>query len=111
ELKDFIHTSFTKYENNDTALRNFQQLLTLFKTHHNTSIRRILDNLKEVQDAVEEDPALNKKVLDAAEAYTKNSSSLTELLTLVKGFDFLGLKSVVKNLQVAALRQDEHLAI
>nr|GEV27364.1 reverse transcriptase domain-containing protein [Tanacetum cinerariifolium] len=52
------------------------------QTGHNTSMRRILDNLTEVQDAVKEDPALNKKVLDVAEAYTKNSSSLTELLTL-----------------------------
>nr|GEY07279.1 hypothetical protein [Tanacetum cinerariifolium] len=36
-LKDFIHASFNKYENNDTALRNFQPLVTLFKTIHNAS--------------------------------------------------------------------------
>ncbi|GJW59970.1 hypothetical protein Tco_0109305 [Tanacetum coccineum] len=62
-LKDFIHTSFTKYENNDTALRNFQQPLNLFKADHNTTLRGILANLKEVQDAVKEDFALNKKSL------------------------------------------------
>ncbi|GKC56345.1 hypothetical protein Tco_1083943 [Tanacetum coccineum] len=60
-LKDFIHTSFTKYENNDTALRNFQQPLNLFKADHNTTLQGILANLKEVQDAVKEDFALNKK--------------------------------------------------
>ncbi|GKC60853.1 hypothetical protein Tco_1088451, partial [Tanacetum coccineum] len=81
-LKDFIHTSFNKYNNNDAALRNFQCLLDLFKTDHNTSMRRILENLKEVQNAVKEDPVLNKKVLEATKAYTKNSTNLTKLLTL-----------------------------
>ncbi|GJZ16376.1 retrovirus-related pol polyprotein from transposon TNT 1-94 [Tanacetum coccineum] len=36
---------------------------------------------KFIEDAVKEDPALNKKVFEATEAYTKNSTSLTELLT------------------------------
>ncbi|GJZ62640.1 hypothetical protein Tco_0618777 [Tanacetum coccineum] len=80
-LEDFIHTSFTK----------------------------ILDNLKEVQDVVKEDPALNKKVLEATEAYTRNSSSFTELLSLVKSFDFPGLKSAIENLQATSLKQDEKL--
>nr|GEZ74910.1 uncharacterized mitochondrial protein AtMg00810-like [Tanacetum cinerariifolium] len=34
------------------------------------------------KDAVKEDPVLNKKVIEAIETYTKNSSHLTELLTL-----------------------------
>ncbi|GKE66258.1 hypothetical protein Tco_1520419 [Tanacetum coccineum] len=85
-LEDFIHTSLT-----------------------NTSMRAILTNLKEVQDVVKEDPALNKKVIEATEAYTKNSTNLTELLSLIKNFDFQGLKSSVESLQASALRQDEHL--
>ncbi|GJU42083.1 hypothetical protein Tco_1195040 [Tanacetum coccineum] len=109
-LRDFINTSFTKYENNDAALRNFQQILNLFMTDHNTSMKMILANLKEVQDDVKEDPALNKKVLKAAEAYTRNSSNLIELLSLVKIFDFPCLKSVVENLQAATLRKDVYLA-
>ncbi|GKB07108.1 hypothetical protein Tco_0835341 [Tanacetum coccineum] len=44
-----------------------------YQTDHNTRLRRILTNLKEVEDAVKEDPALNNKVLEATEAYTKNS--------------------------------------
>nr|GEY68455.1 hypothetical protein [Tanacetum cinerariifolium]GEZ01711.1 hypothetical protein [Tanacetum cinerariifolium] len=97
-LKDFIHASFNKYENNDTALRNFQPPPTMFKTIHNTSMRRILKNLKGVHDAVKEDPALNKKVHDAvkkdptlnkkvhdsAKAYTKNPFDLTKLPSLAK---------------------------
>nr|GEX26956.1 putative reverse transcriptase domain-containing protein [Tanacetum cinerariifolium] len=34
-LEDFINTSFTKYENNDAAPKNFQQILNLFMTDHN----------------------------------------------------------------------------
>ncbi|GKA67396.1 hypothetical protein Tco_0767204 [Tanacetum coccineum] len=106
-LEDFINTSFTKYENTDIALRNYEQLLNLFKTNHNTSMRRILENLKEVQDAVKEDPVLNKKVLEAAEAYTKKSTNLTELLTLVKSFDYSGLKSLVESLKAIVDAQND----
>ncbi|GJT42451.1 hypothetical protein Tco_0951166 [Tanacetum coccineum] len=61
-------------------------------------------------DVVKEDHALNKKVIKATEAYTKNSTNLTKLLSLIKRFDFQGLKSLVESLQASALRQDEHLA-
>ncbi|GJU69656.1 hypothetical protein Tco_1255915 [Tanacetum coccineum] len=79
-------------------------------TDHNVSMRRILENLKEVKNAVKEDPTLNKKVLETTEACTKNSINLTELLTLVKSFDFQGLKSSIESLQVTALSQDQHLS-
>ncbi|GKF80736.1 hypothetical protein Tco_0239338, partial [Tanacetum coccineum] len=82
-LHDFINTSFTK---------------------------RILANLKEVQDAVNEDPAINKKVLEVVEAYTKNSNNLTELFTLVKTFDFSSIKSIVESLKTAVDAQNDQLA-
>nr|GEX06350.1 hypothetical protein [Tanacetum cinerariifolium] len=63
-------------------LQNFLEILNIFKTDQNTRLGRIFENLKEVQDAVKEVPALNKKVLEAVKAYTKNSITLTELLTL-----------------------------
>ncbi|GJV60187.1 hypothetical protein Tco_1466287 [Tanacetum coccineum] len=66
--------------------------------------------LKAIQDAVKEDHVLNKKVLEATKAYTKNSTYLTELLTLIKKFYFQGLKSLVESLQSTALTQEEHLA-
>ncbi|GJT50225.1 hypothetical protein Tco_0976382 [Tanacetum coccineum] len=69
-LKNVSEVIYAQYENNDVALRNFQQILNLFKTDHNTRLKRILKNLKEVQAAVKEDHALNKKVLEAIEAYT-----------------------------------------
>ncbi|GKC25443.1 hypothetical protein Tco_1027593 [Tanacetum coccineum] len=81
-IDEFHSTTFRQYENTDAALINYQQILNLFKTNHNIGIKRMLDNLQEVQNAVKEDPALNKKILEVAEAYTKNSTNLIELLTL-----------------------------
>ncbi|GJV42188.1 hypothetical protein Tco_1420628 [Tanacetum coccineum] len=46
------------------------------------ALNGVIDTLKVVQDAVKDDPALNKKVIEATEAYTKNSSALTDLLSL-----------------------------
>ncbi|GKG55401.1 hypothetical protein Tco_0572041, partial [Tanacetum coccineum] len=74
------------------------------------ALNGVTDTIKVVQDVVKDDHALNKKVIEATEAYTKNSSALTKLLSLVKNFDFQGLKSSVKSLKAAALGQDENLA-
>ncbi|GKC19666.1 retrovirus-related pol polyprotein from transposon TNT 1-94 [Tanacetum coccineum] len=63
--------------------------------------------LKAIQDAVKENPTLHKKVIEATEAYTKN---LNDLLTLIKNFDFQGLKSSVTFPQTVATSQDKHLA-
>ncbi|GJW08914.1 hypothetical protein Tco_1571337 [Tanacetum coccineum] len=99
EIEDFHDIAFRAASNTDANLRNFEQILNKDKAQHVEGINKILTNLKEVQDAVKEDPALNKKVIEVVEAYTKNSSSLTELLTLVKDFDFPGFKSTVESLQ------------
>ncbi|GJS36430.1 hypothetical protein Tco_0534812 [Tanacetum coccineum] len=61
-------------------------------------------------NAVKEDLVLNKKVLEATEAYTKNFTNLTELLTLVKTFDFLGLKYTIDSLKAVVDAQNDHLA-
>ncbi|GKD66946.1 hypothetical protein Tco_1309054, partial [Tanacetum coccineum] len=65
---------------------------------------------QEVKNYVKEDHALIKKVLDAAEAYTKNSTNLTKLLQLVKKFDFLGFKTTIDSLQDTMTAQNDHLA-
>ncbi|GKG45667.1 hypothetical protein Tco_0498113, partial [Tanacetum coccineum] len=62
--------------------------------------------LKVIQKAVKDDPTLNKKVIEATEAYTKKSTNLTKLFTLVKRFDFHGLISKVKSLKANTLSQD-----
>ncbi|GJR48209.1 hypothetical protein Tco_1316312 [Tanacetum coccineum] len=75
-----------------------------------TGLNIITELLKDIKNAVKHDHVLNKKVIEATEAYTKNSSAFVELLNLVKNFDFKGLKSSVESLKADALRQDEHLA-
>nr|GEU34094.1 retrovirus-related Pol polyprotein from transposon TNT 1-94 [Tanacetum cinerariifolium] len=74
------------------------------------ALNRVTETLKNIQDAVKEDHILNKKVIEATKAYAKNSTHLTELLTLIKNFDFQGLKSSVESLQATALKQEAHLA-
>ncbi|GKA00105.1 hypothetical protein Tco_0672655 [Tanacetum coccineum] len=77
-------------------------------------IEWVTETLKVVQEVVKDDPALNKKVIEATEAYTRNFSNLTELLILIKGFDINGLMSAVEFIKatdairnkVSALRQD-----
>ncbi|GKE29658.1 hypothetical protein Tco_1445042 [Tanacetum coccineum] len=74
------------------------------------ALNGVTETLKVVHEAVKDDPALNRKVIKATEAYTKNSTSLSELLTLIKNFDFQGLKSSVESLQATAISQDQHLS-
>ncbi|GJW31660.1 hypothetical protein Tco_0051692 [Tanacetum coccineum] len=45
-------------------------------------LNEVIETLKVVQDAVKDDPALNKKVIEATEAYTKNTTTFTKLLSL-----------------------------
>nr|GEU58991.1 hypothetical protein [Tanacetum cinerariifolium] len=72
---------------------NYMLIIERQLTDYNMSMRAILANLKETRDVVKEDHALNKKVLEATEAYTKNSANLTELLSLAAlRYDISSLK-------------------
>ncbi|GJV94042.1 hypothetical protein Tco_1541855 [Tanacetum coccineum] len=64
-IEDFLATNFRQYENIDASLRNYEKIITQFKSEHVTGLNRILTNLQEVHNAVKEDPALNKKVPEA----------------------------------------------
>nr|GEU30165.1 hypothetical protein [Tanacetum cinerariifolium] len=92
-----------KYQANQTQSARLSPEL---KKHDN-----ILPLTKRQLDAVQDDPTLNKKVIKATKAYTKNLTALTKLLTLVRNFDLQGLKSLVEFLHATALRQEEHLAL
>ncbi|GJV95199.1 hypothetical protein Tco_1546776 [Tanacetum coccineum] len=89
------------------AVASYADLKSEIEGFHDAAYKALS---KVIQDAVKEDHALNKKVIEATKAYTKNSTNLTKLLSLIKSFDFQGLKSLVESLQASALRQDEHLA-
>ncbi|GJR29141.1 retrovirus-related pol polyprotein from transposon TNT 1-94 [Tanacetum coccineum] len=70
----------------------------------------IIELLKDLNNAVKDDPAKNKKILEATNTFTKISTNITKVLSLVKGFDFSDLWSIVKHLQAHALKQEEELA-
>ncbi|GJW62802.1 hypothetical protein Tco_0112137 [Tanacetum coccineum] len=74
------------------------------------ALNMVNEILKTIQEAVKEDPALHKKVLEATEAYTTNSNNITELLSLAKTFDFFGLKSLVENVKAALDAHNDNLA-
>ena len=52
-----------------------------------------------MKEAIKDDLALNKKVLEALETYIKNSTNLIELISMLNSFDLKGLISSVKLLK------------
>ncbi|GJW71784.1 hypothetical protein Tco_0128701 [Tanacetum coccineum] len=81
------------------------------------ALTEVTETLKVMRDAIKDDPTLNKKVIEATEAYTKNLTALTELLTLAKLSTFMAWKlsprmTVVESSQaeirykLSSLRQD-----
>ncbi|GKB85931.1 hypothetical protein Tco_0958203 [Tanacetum coccineum] len=63
--------------------------------------------LKDISNAVKDDPATNQKLNEATETFVRISSNVTEVLSLVKGFDFFALLSVVKSLRDHVVKQEE----
>ncbi|GKC67263.1 hypothetical protein Tco_1099861, partial [Tanacetum coccineum] len=67
----------------------------------------IIELLKDISNAVKDDPATNQKLNEATKTFAKISSNVTDVLSLVKGFDFSALLSAVKSLQAHAIKQEE----
>ncbi|GJW80329.1 hypothetical protein Tco_0144304 [Tanacetum coccineum] len=63
--------------------------------------------LKDINNAVKDDPATNKKLEEAIETFAKISTNTIVVLSLVKNFDFSTLQSTMKDLQAHALKQEE----
>ncbi|GJY44178.1 hypothetical protein Tco_0432391 [Tanacetum coccineum] len=84
EVKDFHKTTLRATSNTDAHIRNFEKIPHQDKAQHVKGINIILTNLKEVQDAVKDDPAMNGKVFEATNIYVQNSSKLTELNLIIK---------------------------
>nr|GEX61925.1 retrovirus-related Pol polyprotein from transposon TNT 1-94 [Tanacetum cinerariifolium]GEX63025.1 retrovirus-related Pol polyprotein from transposon TNT 1-94 [Tanacetum cinerariifolium] len=68
----YAHVAKDTWKKHEEATASYADLKWGLEDFINTSFTKILDNLKEVQDVLKEDHALNKKVLEAIEAYTKN---------------------------------------
>ncbi|GKA00810.1 retrovirus-related pol polyprotein from transposon TNT 1-94 [Tanacetum coccineum] len=62
--------------------------------------------LKDISNA-KDDPATNQKLNEAIETFARISSNVIEVLSLVKGFDFSTLLSVVKSLRDHVVKQEE----
>nr|GEZ15915.1 hypothetical protein [Tanacetum cinerariifolium] len=110
KIEGFHNAAYKVYKGTEAAFSTYEKLLVKFQAQFNKDAEKILGSLKVIQDTIKEDPALNKKVIEATEAYTKNSTNLTKLLPLIKSFNFHKLKSLVESLQASPLRQDEDLA-
>ncbi|GJW63694.1 hypothetical protein Tco_0115578 [Tanacetum coccineum] len=63
--------------------------------------------LKDISTVVKDDPPTNKKIDEAIKTFAKISTNTTEVLFLVKDFDFSTLQSTMKDLQAHALKQEE----
>ncbi|GKE47626.1 hypothetical protein Tco_1478884, partial [Tanacetum coccineum] len=60
----------------------------------------ITELLKEINNAVKDNPAMNKKISEATESFPKISTNIIEVLSLVKGFNFSDLQSFVNALRL-----------
>ncbi|GJX73607.1 hypothetical protein Tco_0312202 [Tanacetum coccineum] len=67
----------------------------------------VTETLKDIQDVVKEDHILNKKVIEATKAYTKNSTFKNDSFD---SFSMIMTVSSVNALRAHALKQDEELA-
>ncbi|GKA71677.1 hypothetical protein Tco_0777816 [Tanacetum coccineum] len=63
--------------------------------------------LKDISNAVKDDPAINKKINEATETFAKISTNTTKVLFLVKDFIFSTLQTTMNDLQAHALKQEE----
>ncbi|GKE31753.1 hypothetical protein Tco_1451075 [Tanacetum coccineum] len=63
--------------------------------------------LKDISNAVKDDPATNQKINKATKMFVRISSNVTKALSLVKGFDFSTLLSAVKYLRDHVVKQEE----
>ncbi|GJR28458.1 hypothetical protein Tco_1104690 [Tanacetum coccineum] len=102
-------SSVGSLRNNKNNIKKQQSpMLTSRPPLKNTMMKMLLTELlKDINNDVKDDPATNKKLDEAIETFAKISTNTTEVLSLVKDFDFSTLQSTMKDLQAHALKQEE----
>ncbi|GJY32468.1 hypothetical protein Tco_0416937 [Tanacetum coccineum] len=75
-----VEASMSSLYKSSTTIRNLYKGLNV-----------ITELLKEINNAVKDDPVINNKISEATELFTKISTNITEVLSLVKGFNFSDL--------------------
>ncbi|GJW95693.1 hypothetical protein Tco_0175365 [Tanacetum coccineum] len=75
EIEGFHDAAYKVHRGTEAAFSTYKRLFVKFRAKYGEDVDKILGSLKVIQDVVKEDPALNKKVIEATEAYTKNSTT------------------------------------
>ncbi|GKF25777.1 hypothetical protein Tco_0081671, partial [Tanacetum coccineum] len=91
-----VETTMSTIDRSSTTIKDLYQGLNV-----------ITKLLKDINNAVKDDPTTNKKLDEAIETFAKISTNTTKVLSLVKEFDFSTFQSTVKDLQDHALKQEE----
>ncbi|GKA93295.1 hypothetical protein Tco_0815281 [Tanacetum coccineum] len=99
-----------QWEKHEEAAVSYADLKAFIEGYYAENV----DHMEQTDDLVKATMnSLDKKRTkraDLLKALNGNSTNLTELLTLVKSFDFNSLMSVVESLKATTLSQDKHLA-
>ncbi|GJX64934.1 hypothetical protein Tco_0299277 [Tanacetum coccineum] len=93
------HTSTTQesnYESSSSDLKKFNNTLSLTESKLIKYLRKASIEGYYEENIVHREETDKLKVIEATKAYIKNSSALTELLSLVKDIDFQRLRSLSK---------------
>ncbi|GJW61128.1 hypothetical protein Tco_0110463 [Tanacetum coccineum] len=91
-----VETTMSTLDRSSTTIKDLYQ-----------GLNGITKLLQDINTAVTNDPATNKKNVEAIETFAKISTHTTEVLSLVKAFDPSTLQSAMKDLQAHALKQEE----
>ncbi|GJU07220.1 hypothetical protein Tco_1123650 [Tanacetum coccineum] len=94
-----VETSMSALDKSSTTIKDLYKGLNI-----------ITELLKEINNAVKDDPATNKKIHEATETFVKIFTNITKVLSLVKGFNFSDLHFTVKDLQAHVVKQEAELA-
>nr|GEW41391.1 retrovirus-related Pol polyprotein from transposon TNT 1-94 [Tanacetum cinerariifolium] len=71
----------------------------------------ITELLKDISNAVKDDPAINQKINEATKTFTRISSNVIKVPSLVNGFDFFALLYTVQSIQDHGFKQEASFAV
>ncbi|GJU46784.1 hypothetical protein Tco_1204050 [Tanacetum coccineum] len=103
-----------QWEQHEEAAVSYANLKASIDQYYDENIAHIdqTDKLVEasmssLDRSIKDDLAANHKINEATETFTRISSKVTEVLSLVMGFDFSALLSTMKSIQDHAFKQEE----
>ncbi|GKD10790.1 hypothetical protein Tco_1190475, partial [Tanacetum coccineum] len=88
QTNKLVETTMITIGRSSTTIKDLNQCLNV-----------ITKLLKDISTTVKDDPATKNKIDEAIETFAKISTNTTEVVSLVKNFDFSTLQSTMKDLQ------------